>query len=131
MPTLDSHKLAELRRTLEQRAQALRAELRQTAEKSGVERTDLLRDDVRDNGDDSFLDLITDVNLADVERDLTELRLVSAALERMNTGEYGSCEDCGREISLARLEVQPFATRCIRCQERYEQLSNQSRTPSL
>lgn len=131
MPELDSSKLAELRQRLEQRAHALRAELRQTAQKSGAEKSELLRDEVRDNGDDSFLDLITDVNLADVDRDLTEFRLVNAALERMNAGEYGSCEDCGRRISLARLEVQPFATRCIDCQERHEQLTSQARTPSL
>lgn len=131
MPAIDDARLAELRSTLEERAQALRAELRDTVQRSNEEKTELLRDEVRDNGDDSFLDLITDVNLADVDRDLSEFRAVNAALTRMDTGEYGRCEDCGREIALKRLEVQPFATRCIECQAQYEHLRDQARTPSL
>lgn len=131
MSELDSGKLAELRSALEERALALRSELRQTVRRSDQEKARLLGDGVRDNGDDSFLDLITDVNLAEVERDLTEFRLVRSALTRMNSGEYGSCENCGREISLKRLEAQPFATRCLPCQEQFEHLTNQARTPTL
>ncbi|HKQ84542.1 MAG TPA: TraR/DksA family transcriptional regulator [Steroidobacteraceae bacterium] len=131
MSELDSDKLAELRNVLEERAQALRNELRETVSRSDQEKSQLLRDGVRDNGDDSFVDLVTDVNLAEVDRDLSEFRLVRAALERMNSGEYGRCESCGREISLKRLQAQPFATRCLQCQEQYEHLTNQPRTPTL
>ncbi|MET0659654.1 MAG: TraR/DksA C4-type zinc finger protein [Steroidobacteraceae bacterium] len=131
MSELDNGKLAELRSVLEERAQVLRAELRDTVTRSDEEKSQLLRDQVRDNGDESFLDLVTDVNLAEVDRDLGEFRLVRAALERMNSGEYGRCENCGREIALKRLQAQPFATRCLQCQEQHEHLTNQARTPTL
>ena len=40
---------------------------------------------------------------------------VNAALGRMTNGTYGSCELCGIDIPLARLEARPFAAHCVRC----------------
>jgi len=40
---------------------------------------------------------------------------VNAALGRMTSGTYGSCESCGIDIPLARLEARPFAAQCVRC----------------
>jgi RNA polymerase-binding transcription factor DksA len=128
---LQNGKLDDLRLVLEQRAQALREELRETVARTNQEKAQLLRDEVRDDGDESFLDLITDVNQAEVSRDLHEYRLVRDALRRMYTGEYGICENCGRDIPLQRLQAQPYATRCLPCQQQFEHLTNQARTPSL
>ncbi|ANQ84958.1 TraR/DksA family transcriptional regulator [Azoarcus olearius] len=58
-------------------------------------------------------------NLA-VVRDVRELRDIEAARERIAEGEAGICVDCGEEIPFARLEAQPTATRCVRCQSLYE-----------
>jgi DnaK suppressor protein len=44
-----------------------------------------------------------------------ELSKIAKALEQMNHGTYGNCDDCGEDIPLARLQAQPFADRCIRC----------------
>src|SRR5262245_54504601 len=44
-----------------------------------------------------------------------KLREVEAALERVHSGEYGMCEDCGNEINPERLEALPTARRCIEC----------------
>jgi len=44
-----------------------------------------------------------------------ERRRLRAALDRIDEGEFGYCEDCGEEIALARLELDPGATRCISC----------------
>lgn len=44
-----------------------------------------------------------------------EARRLTAALARMDEGEYGYCEDCGEEIARGRLELDPAATRCISC----------------
>jgi DnaK suppressor protein len=54
--------------------------------------------------------------LLDVEHTL-ELRLqeINAALERIKRGTYGSCEKCGHEIPIARLEANPAAIKCISC----------------
>jgi RNA polymerase-binding transcription factor DksA len=40
---------------------------------------------------------------------------LSAALERLNGGEYGRCEGCGGEIGAARLEALSTTRLCIEC----------------
>ena len=50
--------------------------------------------------------------------DSMQLKLVDAALERMDGGDYGLCADCGEPISGKRLEAIPWAVRCVSCQER-------------
>ncbi len=40
---------------------------------------------------------------------------VEDALAKIEAGTYGTCEDCGREISSARLEAVPAARYCIEC----------------
>jgi RNA polymerase-binding protein DksA len=42
-----------------------------------------------------------------------QLRQVEKALSRLDSGEYGRCEVCGREIPEERLEAVPWATLCI------------------
>ena len=45
---------------------------------------------------------------------------VQAALQRIEDGTYGTCIDCGGQISDARLQVRPEAARCIECQAKAE-----------
>lgn len=40
---------------------------------------------------------------------------VEHALQRMETGEYGWCENCHEQIEFERLEALPWARYCIRC----------------
>jgi DnaK suppressor protein len=47
-----------------------------------------------------------------------ELDEVEAALARLETGCFGTCEDCGGPISLARLQAVPWARYCLTCQLR-------------
>ena len=44
-----------------------------------------------------------------------ELRKISAALLRMDAGEFGNCIECGAEIQAARLAAYPYADECIDC----------------
>lgn len=46
-----------------------------------------------------------------------ELGQVDEALARVADGTYGVCAGCGRPIPDARLEVRPFAERCVPCAE--------------
>lgn len=48
---------------------------------------------------------------------VTELRQVDHALERLDAGEYGVCEDCGEPIPEPRLRAVPYATLCVECAE--------------
>jgi RNA polymerase-binding transcription factor DksA len=43
---------------------------------------------------------------------------IEAALDRLETGEYGNCERCGRPIPVERLELLPYARCCVGCQQR-------------
>jgi DnaK suppressor protein len=45
---------------------------------------------------------------------------IDAALERLDAGTYGYCEETGEPISLKRLDARPIATLSIEAQERHE-----------
>jgi len=118
--TLDPRQLEELRTILKDRARQLREEIRQTLRKSDDEQYTMIADQVRDLEDDSFADLMVDVNLAEIDRDLQELRLIDAAFLHMGDGTYGICDACGSPIEIERLRATPFASRCFDCQSAFE-----------
>jgi DnaK suppressor protein len=43
------------------------------------------------------------------------IRVIQAAIERIDEGTYGLCERCGEEIGNARLRAIPEATSCVNC----------------
>lgn len=45
---------------------------------------------------------------------------IDAALQRIDDGSYGYCEETGEPISLKRLEARPIATLSVEAQERHE-----------
>lgn len=45
---------------------------------------------------------------------------IEAAIAKIETGSYGRCESCNREIPLERLEILPMAALCIRCARAHE-----------
>lgn len=62
---------------------------------------------------------------ADRERDralsaieMEQIAEIDAALLRIEDGTYGVCVDCAEPISPGRLEILPYATRCVSCQAR-------------
>jgi len=46
-----------------------------------------------------------------------ELAKISAAMQRMDSGEFGICIECGTTIDAGRLEAYPYADECIECAE--------------
>ncbi len=46
-----------------------------------------------------------------------ELAKISAALQRLETDDYGICVECGLPINEGRLKVYPYADECIDCAE--------------
>ena len=131
MNTLDPHSRAARAHQLRERASQLRMEIRSTLDRSADESHARIAELARDLEDDSFSNLIVDLNYSEIERDADELRRIDAAMVRMATGNYGSCEDCGQPIAAARLAAEPAAARCIRCQEIYEKTHITAPTPSL
>lgn len=49
-------------------------------------------------------------------RDLKDVvTQVEEALARIESGTYGTCESCGKDIPAARLKALPYATLCVDC----------------
>jgi RNA polymerase-binding transcription factor DksA len=57
-------------------------------------------------------DAIADVLGILDEREQKEIQAISRALARMELGEYGSCEVCGKGIEMERLEAIPWTSLC-------------------
>lgn len=49
------------------------------------------------------------------------LKKIDQALERVESGVFGICEDCGNEITIQRLEARPVTTMCIDCKTLQEE----------
>jgi DnaK suppressor protein len=59
------------------------------------------------------------LRLRDRERKL--IRKIQEALNRIEEGNFGVCEECGDDISVKRLKARPVTTLCIRCKSRQEE----------
>jgi RNA polymerase-binding protein DksA len=62
--------------------------------------------------------------IAVLERKLSD---IDSALRSIEKGQYGTCERCGKQIEIERLEVKPDATLCLSCQQEVERLSRRNR----
>jgi RNA polymerase-binding transcription factor len=47
----------------------------------------------------------------------SELTQINRALERIESGDYTTCSNCGEDIAMKRLEAVPYAHFCINCAE--------------
>lgn len=122
--------IAALQARLEQRRQELNGEIDdklQTSEQGLQE----LSGEVGDAGDESVAHMITDLDLASANRDVSELRDVEAALQRIREGTYGTCIQCGADLEFERLNAQPTALRCVECQTQFEKLHANHNTPTM
>jgi RNA polymerase-binding transcription factor DksA len=57
-----------------------------------------------------------EVGLATRELLMERVNRLSAALDRMSEGAYGTCLECGDAISATRLHAMPEVQTCVRCQ---------------
>jgi DnaK suppressor protein len=51
-----------------------------------------------------------------------ELQRIAAALQRIETGDYGACVHCGEDIAIKRLELDPATPLCIDCASEADEL---------
>lgn len=63
-------------------------------------------------------DLTNDLNVKKIKT--LNYNEILEALDRIDNGEYGVCEECGLEIGAKRLDVYPTSKMCIACQEEFE-----------
>jgi RNA polymerase-binding transcription factor len=110
---------------------ALRDETREVLSRSDNEGYAEIAGRVADLEDQSLAGLLVDVNLAEVTRDVQEIRAIEGALRRVALGTYGTCVSCGQPIEHERLEAHPTANRCAACQRAYEHGRPVPPTPRL
>ena len=61
------------------------------------------------------------VMLAVSENDSRQVILINEALTRISDDEYGTCQNCEKDINPKRLDAVPWARYCLNCQELVEQ----------
>jgi DnaK suppressor protein len=65
------------------------------------------------------------IELRKRDRERKLIQKIQKAIQKMEDGSYGICEECGDEISEERLKVRPEATLCIKCKEEQEKIEKQ------
>jgi len=71
-----------------------------------------------DLGTDNFEKEFTLGLIENQEQTLVE---IADALDRLDKGTFGRCEDCGRPIPRARLQALPYARHCVECARKNQQ----------
>jgi DnaK suppressor protein len=123
-------RLSEAASTLARRAANLREDIVRELRKLDDETSRSIADNVADSAELSVADVIGDLYLAEVDRDVRDLREVEAALLRIRADTYGTCVDCAEPVDPMRLRFNPQAARCLHCQESNERALG-GRLPTL
>jgi len=77
-------------------------------------------ENTEDEGDLAIISHARELSYNLQESDLARLRSIEEAMEALDRGQYGECIRCDDDINEKRLEIVPWATMCIRCQEEAE-----------
>src|SRR5262245_443105 len=109
--------LLRLNKTLTARRSELRKRLGTDLASLGAHRISSAAGDAADAAFDHTGEELSS-QLAELEA--RELNQVERALLRLKQGTYGLCEACGAKIPVARLNVLPYSTLCIKCQRESE-----------
>ena len=78
-------------------------------------------DQVQDAADQALSATMDTVKSSFQDTKIDEFKRIIRALAMIEDGTYGMCVDCDRMISVKRLQSFPNATRCIACQEAFEE----------
>ncbi len=131
MSYLTHEQIAQIEQALRQRERTLRAEIREGLLRSDEAHHKDLAGMVSDTADEAVANLLADVDIAAVDRDVRELREVERALAQVARDDFGACADCGEAIGYPRLLAIPAAVRCHACQSRRERSHVHEGTPTL
>jgi RNA polymerase-binding transcription factor len=118
---MKADELREFRELLLARRADLLGEAERTAQGMGDE-----ADGFPDPTDRGSLESERNLMLRIRDRERKLLSKIQEALERIEDGSFGLCEECDEAISLERLKARPVTTLCIGCkadQEERERLS--------
>lgn len=75
-----------------------------------------LQNDIGDAIDSSVEEQDRELDLLLQDRDQARLKGIENALQRMESDDFGYCDECGENISKKRLMAVPLTSMCINCQ---------------
>lgn len=116
---MNKKQIEELKRKLEENRDSLRRTLQRFAKEDEKPEGDwdTVYPDFEGGGMEEEADEVEEYNsLLSVEYALeNKLKFVNEALERIEKGDYGNCEKCGKEISYEKLSLAPETKHCRDC----------------
>lgn len=107
--------VTEIREKLVKRKQELDEEL------SAMSREPLRDFQVQDSGDQAMSSTMELLRTSLQDTEVAEYKRIIEAIKKIDEGTYGICIDCSGAISAKRLELYPNASRCLACQELFEE----------
>lgn len=114
--------------TVKKHVDEVKEELLQRKVELEREMTDLYQekfsdDQVQDSADQALSSTMESLRVSMHDAKNAEYKRIVQALQMIDDGVYGICADCGKSISDKRLKYYPNATRCLLCQENFEEQS--------
>ena len=76
---------------------------------------------VQDAGDQALSSVMESLRASLQDAEVGEYKMIIKAIDMIDKGTYGICEDCSKAISPKRLKLIPNAVRCLICQEAFEE----------
>lgn len=101
--------------TQEQHQEKLKQQQAEMEERVAAIRRDLSGEHSRDSEEQAQERENDDVLNGLLREAQDQLEHINRALQKIEEGSYGRCEECGGEINPERLEALPDASLCIRC----------------
>ncbi len=81
-------------------------------------------DSAMDSADQSALDMDQGIDYSLLEMKYEQYKDIADAFRKLQNNTYGLCEECGEEIDIKRLAVNPLARYCVACKTKKEKLEN-------
>jgi RNA polymerase-binding protein DksA len=119
---LSQRELRDVVHRLDLRQHTLLASIEEERQRIDNEALPQLDADVGDQVDQAFVMTSVEMERGLIDRYNQELQRIAAVRERLASGVFGICLDCGEPIGAARLQAQPTAVRCTDCQWRHEKI---------
>ncbi len=123
MAGLSTERQAEVKERLLSRKQRLWLEVKQQLKTSIGDGYQEMLATARDEEDQASVSLLAETQLSLLGPKRQELEAIEEALQRLENGSYGQCENCGLAIEPRRLEIMPETPLCRNCQSLREKLA--------
>lgn len=111
--------LVELKRKLANNIDYLENGALKTGGESGDDLSEVTAEHMAERGSDNFAQSLMVRILQDCDAEVCD---INRALQRIDEGTYGRCENCDGPIGERRLKALPFARLCIECKHEQERL---------